>query len=99
MGRGGWAVGAVVAMKPAFGKIGYTIGLIIYVLLLKIYIREEWFADAEARGLSDQQAQHALNVVQHASVGKPPSVVGYDPKMIERIAPFRFPCRILGHGI
>jgi len=28
-------------MKPAFGKIGYTIGLIIYVLLLKIYIREE----------------------------------------------------------
>jgi hypothetical protein len=43
-------------MKPAFGKIGYTIGPIIYVLLLNIVCREEWFADAEARGLSEQQA-------------------------------------------
>ena len=69
-------------MKPAFGKIGYIISPIIYVLLLNIFFREEWFADAGARGLSDQQTQHALNVVQHASVGNTPSVVAYDPKLI-----------------
>jgi hypothetical protein len=68
-------------MKPAFGKIGCTIGPTIYVLLLNIFCREEWFADAEARGLSDQQAQHALNVVQHASVGNTPSVVAYDQRL------------------
>ncbi len=52
--------GAVVAMRPAFGKIGYTIRPTIYLLLLNVFFREEWFADAEARGLTDQQAQQAL---------------------------------------
>ena len=39
-------------MKPAVGKIGYIISPIIYVLLLNIFFKEEWFADAEARGLN-----------------------------------------------
>jgi MFS family permease len=77
--------GAVTAMRPAFGKIGYSLGPTIYILLLNVFFREEWFADAEARGLTDQQAQHALNVAKNASVGNPPSVVAYDPNLVERI--------------
>jgi MFS family permease len=76
--------GAVTAMRPAFGKIGYTLGPTIYILLLEVFFREEWFADAQARGLTDEQAQHALNVVKHASVGDAPSVVPYDPKLVEQ---------------
>ena len=77
--------GAVAAMRPAFGKIGYSLGPTIYVLLLSIFFRKEWFADAEARGLSDQQAQQALNVAKYASVGDAPSVAPYDPYLVEQI--------------
>lgn len=77
--------GAVAAMRPAFGKIGYSLGPTIYVLLLNVFFRAEWFADAEARGLSDQQAQQALNVAKYASVGDAPSVAPYDPNLVEQI--------------
>jgi MFS family permease len=77
--------GAVAAMRPTFGKIGYTLGPTIYVLLLNIFFREEWFADAEGRGLTDVQAQQALNVAKNAAVGDAPSLVPYDPKLVEQL--------------
>jgi hypothetical protein len=77
--------GAVAAMRPAFGKIGYSLGPTIYILLLNIFFREEWFADAEARGLTDAQAQQALNVAKNSAVGDAPSVAPYDPNVVERI--------------
>jgi hypothetical protein len=72
-------------MRPAFGKIGYSLGPTIYVLLLNVFFKREWFADAQARGLSDQQAQQALTVAKYASVGDAPSVAPYDPKLVEQI--------------
>jgi MFS family permease len=77
--------GAVTAMRPAFSKIGYTLGPTIYVLLLSVFFRREWFADAESRGLTDQQARQALNVAKYASVGDAPGLAPYDPKLVERI--------------
>jgi hypothetical protein len=77
--------GAVAAMKPAFGMTGFTLGPTIYVLLLNVFFIEEWFADTEARGLTNLQAQQALHVVKHASVGNTPSVAPYDPNLAEQI--------------
>jgi MFS family permease len=77
--------GAVAAMRPASAMTGYSLGPTIYILLLNVFFREEWFSDAEARGLTDQQAQQALNVAKNASVGNAPSVVPYDPNLVERI--------------
>jgi MFS family permease len=77
--------GAVSAMKPAFGMTGYSLGPTIYVLLLQVFFRREWFTDAEGRGLSDEQAQQALNVAKNASVGNAPGVVPYDPKLVKHI--------------
>jgi MFS family permease len=77
--------GAVTAMRPTFGKIGYSLGPTIYVLLLQVFFKREWFAEAQARGLTDQQAQQALNVAKNAAVGDAPSVVPYDPKLVDQI--------------
>ena len=35
--------------------------------------------------MSEQQAQHALNVVKNASVGNTPSVAPYDPNLVEQL--------------
>ena len=77
--------GAVASMKPAFSMIGYSLGPTIYILLLQVFFRREWFADAAGRGLSEQQAQHALNVAKNASVGNAPGVAPYDPKLVEQL--------------
>jgi hypothetical protein len=72
-------------MRPTFGKIGYSLGPTIYILLLNVFFYKEWFADAESRGLTDEQAQQALNVAKNAAVGDSPSVAPYDPKLVEQI--------------
>jgi hypothetical protein len=77
--------GAVAAMRPASAMTGYSLGPTIYILLLNVFFREEWFSDAEARGLSDQQAQHAPSVARNASAGNSPSVAPYDPKLEEQL--------------
>jgi MFS family permease len=77
--------GAVAAMSPASAMTGYSLGPTIYILLLEVFFKREWFADAEERGLTDQQAQQALNVAKNASVGNAPSVAPYDPKLVEHI--------------
>lgn len=76
--------GAVAAMRPAFGKIGYSLGPTVYILLLNVFFHREWFSDAQARGLTDAQAQQALNVAKHAAVGDAPSVAPYDPSLVEQ---------------
>jgi MFS transporter, DHA2 family, multidrug resistance protein len=42
-----------------------------------------WFEDAEARGLTDQQAQNALDVVTQVSASSP-SVVPYNPYLVQQ---------------
>jgi hypothetical protein len=77
--------GAVAAMKPAFSKLGYSLSPTIYILLVEVFFMRGWLADAESRGLTDQQAQQALNVAKNASVGNSPSLAPYDPNLVERI--------------
>jgi MFS transporter, DHA2 family, multidrug resistance protein len=76
-------VGAVSAMKPAAGMTGYTLGPTIFVLLLNVFFGRAWFEDAEARGLTDQQAQHALDVVTQVAAGSTPTVP-YDPYLVQQ---------------
>jgi MFS family permease len=77
--------GAVASMRPTFGKIGYSLGPTIYILLLQVFFMRGWLADAESRGLTEQQAQQALNVAKNAAVGDAPSLAPYDPKLVEHI--------------
>jgi hypothetical protein len=76
-------VGAVSAMKPAAGMTGYTLRPTIVVLLLNVFFSRMWFADAEARGVTDQQARHALDVVTQVATGNSP-VVPYDPYLVQQ---------------
>jgi MFS transporter, DHA2 family, multidrug resistance protein len=76
-------VGAVSAMKPAAGMTGYTLGPTIFVLLLNLFFSRAWFGDAEARGLTDQQAQHALEVTTQVAASSP-IVVPYDPYLVQQ---------------
>lgn len=76
-------VGAVAAMKPAAGMTGYTLGPTIFVLLLNIFFSRAWLEDVEARGLTDQQAQQALDVVTQVTAGSNPTVP-YDPYLVQQ---------------
>jgi MFS transporter, DHA2 family, multidrug resistance protein len=70
-------------MKPAAGMTGYTLGPTIFVLLLNVFFSRTWLADAEARGLTDQQAQHALEVVTQVAASSSPTVP-YDPYLVQQ---------------
>jgi MFS transporter, DHA2 family, multidrug resistance protein len=76
-------VGAVSAMKPAAGMTGYTLGPTIFVLLLNVFFSRAWFEDAEARGLTDQQAQNALDVATQVAANSSP-VVPYNPYLVQQ---------------
>src|SRR5829696_5888003 len=76
-------VGAVSAMKPAAGMTGYTLGPTIFVLLLNVFFNRAWFEDAEARGLTDQQAQYALDVATQVAASSSP-VVPYNPYLVQQ---------------
>jgi MFS transporter, DHA2 family, multidrug resistance protein len=76
-------IGAVAAMKPAAGMTGYTLGPTVFVLLLNVFFSRAWFGDAEARGLTDQQSRHALEVVTQATTGSNPTVP-YDPYLVQQ---------------
>ena len=76
-------VGTVSAVEPAAGMTGYTLGPTIFVLLLNVFFSRAWFGDAEARGLTDQQAQHALDVVTQAAANSSP-VVPYNPYLVQQ---------------
>jgi hypothetical protein len=70
-------------MKPAAGMTGYTLGPTIFVLLLNVFFNRAWLGDAEARGLTDQQAQNALDVATQAAANSSP-VVPYNPYLVQQ---------------
>jgi MFS family permease len=76
-------VGAVSAMKPAAGMTGYTLGPTIFVLFLNVFFSRAWFDDAEARGLTDQQAQNALDIATQAAASSP-IAVPYNPYLVQQ---------------
>jgi MFS transporter, DHA2 family, multidrug resistance protein len=76
-------VGAVSAMKPAAGMTGYTLGPTIFILLLNVFFSRAWLEDAGARGLTDQQAQNALDVVTQVAANSSP-VVPYNPYLVQQ---------------
>jgi MFS family permease len=77
-------IGAVSAMKPAAGMTGYTLGPTIFILLLNVFFSRAWLGSAEARGLTDQQAQHALDVTTQVAANSSP-VVPYDPYLVQQV--------------
>ncbi len=76
-------VGAVSSMNPTAGMTGYTLGPTIFILLLNVFFSRAWLGSAEARGLTDQQAQHALDVVIQVAASSP-IVVPYDPYLVQQ---------------
>ncbi|MBX7435570.1 MFS transporter, partial [Mycobacterium sp. Y57] len=63
--------GSVSAARSTFGTAGYALGPTVYILLFNVFFRREWLADAESRGLSAQQAEHAVDVVRNSLVHNP----------------------------
>lgn len=61
----------------------YTPGSTIFILLLNVFFSRTWFGDAEARGLIDQQAQPALDVVTQVTASSP-IVVPYNPYLVQQ---------------
>jgi MFS transporter, DHA2 family, multidrug resistance protein len=76
-------VGSVSAIKSTTGMTGYTLGPTIFVLLLNAFFSRAWLGSAEARGLTDQQAQHAQDVATQAAASSP-IVVPYDPYLVQQ---------------
>jgi MFS family permease len=76
-------VGAVAAVKPATGMAGYTLGPTVFILLLNVFFGRAWFEEAGVRGLTDKQAQYALDVVIQSATGSNPTVP-YDPFLVQQ---------------
>jgi MFS transporter, DHA2 family, multidrug resistance protein len=76
-------IGAVSAIKSTTGMTGYTLGPTIFILLLNVFFSRAWLGSTEARGLTDQQAEHALDVVTQVAASSP-IVVPYDPYLVQQ---------------
>src|SRR5215212_432671 len=76
-------IGAVSAIKSTTGMTGYTLGPTIFILLLNVFFSRAWLGSTEARGLTDQQSQHALDVVTQVAASSP-IVVPYDPYLVQQ---------------
>ncbi len=75
--------GSVAAVQPAFGMTGYALGPTIYILLLNLFFQRRWLADAESRGLSAKQAEHAVDAVKSAMASSP-GTTRFDPNLIQQ---------------
>ncbi|MET7770240.1 MFS transporter [Nocardia sp. NPDC005366] len=73
--------GAVASAQLAFGMTGYAFGPTIYLLLLRIFFRREWLADAGSRGLSATEAEQTVDAVR-SSLALSPGSGGFDPNLI-----------------
>lgn len=73
--------GSVASAQLAFGMTGYALGPTVYLLLLRIYFRQEWLADAESRGLSVTEAEQTVDAVR-SSLALSPGNGGFDPNLI-----------------
>lgn len=73
--------GAVASVQPAFGMTGYALGPTVYLLLLDLFFRQRWLADAETRGLSVSGAEQAVAAAR-SSMANSPGTAGYDPDLV-----------------
>ena len=77
-------IGAVSAIKSTTGMTGYTLGPTIFILLLNVFFSRAWLESPASRGLSDQQAQHALDVATQVAASSP-IAVPYDPYLVQQV--------------
>ncbi|WP_067859218.1 MFS transporter [Nocardia shimofusensis] len=73
--------GSVASAQLAFGMTGYALGPTVYLLLMRIFFRQEWLADAESRGLSATEAEQTVDAVR-SSLALSPGSGGFDPNLI-----------------
>ena len=76
------STGSVAAVQPAFSMAGYALGPTLVILLLEVFYRRAWMADAAALGLSPAQAQQDVAAVTHA-VTSSPGPTGFSPALAQ----------------
>ncbi|GGT07575.1 MFS transporter [Streptomyces chromofuscus] len=75
--------GTVASVQMAFAVTGAALGPTVYLLLLNLFFRREWLADAESRGLSATRAERAVDAVRSGMAQSPGSTV-YDPNLLRQ---------------
>ncbi|UGT67803.1 MFS transporter [Nocardia gipuzkoensis] len=80
--------GTVASVQLASGMTGYALGPTVYLLLLSIFFRQEWLADAHSRALSTAGAERAVDAARSAAAHSPGSA-GYDPNLLRQAAGLR----------
>lgn len=75
--------GSVAAMRSTFGTAGYALGPTVYIALFNVFFHREWLADAHSRGLSAQEAEHAVDAVR-SSLAHSPGVPRFDPNLVQQ---------------
>lgn len=80
--------GTVASVQLASGMTGYALGPTVYLLLLNIFFRREWLADAHSRALSATTAERAVDAAPSA-VAHSPGSAGYDPNLLRQAAGLR----------
>ena len=63
--------GSVAAMRSTFGTTGYARGPTVYIALFNVFFHRCWPADVHSRGLSAQQAKHAVDAVRSSLAHSP----------------------------
>ncbi len=80
--------GTVASVQLASGMTGYALGPTVYLLLLNIFFRREWLADAHSRALSVTTAERAVDAAR-STVAHSPGSAGYDPNLLRHAAGLR----------
>ncbi len=80
--------GAVAAMRSTFGTAGYALGPAVYIALLNMFFHRRWLADAHSRGLSAQQAGHAVDAVR-TTLANSPGISRFDPNLVQQASGLR----------
>ncbi|MFI1563794.1 MFS transporter [Streptomyces sp. NPDC020490] len=75
--------GTVASVQPAFGMTGYALGPAVYLLLLDVFFQQRWLNDAEARGVSVEEAEQAVDAARSA-LAHSPGTAGYDPNLLRQ---------------
>ena len=75
--------GSVAAMRSTFGTTGYALGPTVYIALFSLFFHRRWLADAHSRGLSAQQAKHAVDAVR-STLAHSPGVSRFDPNLVQQ---------------
>ncbi|WP_280246615.1 MFS transporter [Nocardia abscessus] len=80
--------GTVASVQLAAGMTGYALGPTVYLLLLNVFFRREWLADAHSRALSATSAEQAVDAARGALAHSPGSA-GYGPSLLRQAAGLR----------